>query len=71
MAGSLKDQLVKKGLAPAPVDDRKERSRKYAEEADARMEETALPPPFEAPATGRIVERKDEPAPPRGEDGDE
>jgi hypothetical protein len=61
VATSLKDQLLRAGLAKEAVDPRIERCRKLAEEAQERVDDETQLPAFEAPATGRVVER--EPAP--------
>ncbi len=60
MASSLKEQLLRAGLAKESIDARIERARKHAEEAQARVDDETLVPAFEAAATGRIVERTDE-----------
>ena len=63
VASSLKDQLLRAGLAKASADPRIERSRQHAEEAQARVDDETLVPAFDAPASGRIVERTPEAKP--------
>lgn len=57
MAGSLKDQLLRKGLAKEAVDPRIEAAKKHAAEVQARLDDETLVPAFEAAATGRIVDK--------------
>ena len=57
MAKSLKDQLLEAGLTKPEVDPRIERCKKAAEEAQERLDDETPLVPFEAPATGRIIER--------------
>ncbi len=57
MASSLRDQLLKKGLAKETDDGRVARARNHAEEVKERLEDETLVPAFEAAATGRIVDK--------------
>ncbi len=61
MAGSLKDQLLRAGLAKESDDPRVARAKKHAEEVKERLEDETLVPAFEAAATGRIVEKEKKP----------
>jgi hypothetical protein len=58
MAGSLKDALTKKGLAPPAEPKPKLEKKKWREELP---DDSPPLPAFEAPATGRVVEQEKPP----------